>query len=261
MSCIAALGACHKPAAGPSSAKPAATPSSVGYVAPPEMKSVQHSAAGGVEIRGVSRPEALIELLGPDGTGFTATADHAGAWEMRAPSVDPRLYVLAEKVADRLIRSRAYVVILPAPGIAALGLRPGSGPRSFAIPSTDPVITAIDYDRGGAAVVSGLAGPDRAVKVQLDGQDVGEGRTDRAGAFSVSLSDVLKPGGHVAAVRVIDDQGVGDVAQARFEVGPASAAFTPPLSAQRQDNGWRLDWQTPGGGVQTTLAFDTEPRA
>lgn len=224
------------------------------------MKGVQHSAAGGVDIRGVSRPDALIELLAPDGTGFTATADHAGAWEMRAPSIDPRVYVLAEKAGDRLVRSRGYVVILPAPGIAGLGLRPGTGPASFASPGHGPVITAVDYDRGGAAVVSGVAGHDRPVRVQLDRQDAGEGRTDRSGAFAISLSDVLKPGAHIASVRVADDHGVGEVAQVRFEVRQA-APFAPPLLAQRLDGGWRLDWLTPGGGVQTTLAFDSDPRA
>ena len=33
------------------------------------------------------------------------------------------------------------------------------------------------------------------------------------------------------------------------------------LSSEGLDDAWRLDWITPGGGVQTTLAFDPEAGA
>lgn len=260
MACGAALAACGKPAAGPSPSETLtpAEKAAAAYAAPPSLTSAEHSAAGGVELRGVSRPDAQVKLAGVGGT-FSTMADHAGAWELRAPSVDPQIYALAADLSGRIVRSRGYVVILPAPGIAAVILRPGTGAVAPGGPRGEPAITAIDYDRGGAGVVSGRAGPDKLVRIQIDGQDAGEGRTDRTGAFSISLSNVLKPGAHNVAVRVINDQGVGEVAQAAFDVGPA--AFTPPLSAQRTEQGWRLDWATPGGGVQTTLLFDTEPRA
>jgi hypothetical protein len=31
---------------------------------------------------------------------------------------------------------------------------------------------------------------------------------------------------------------------------------TPPFDAERLDGAWRIDWMTPGGGVQSTVLFD-----
>jgi len=264
LGCAAALAACQKPAArpAPSAAPATADEAASAYIVPPELKAAQHSAAGGVELRGTSRPDAQIRLLTSDGGMLSAVADHSGYWEMRAPSVDPRLFALAEETGGRLVRSRGFIAILPAPGIPALVLRPGAGPHAFGSAHSQPVIGAVDFDRGGAGVVSGLAAPGQALRVQVDGAEVGEGRSDAAGYFSISLAEMLKPGAHTAVVRAVNDQGqLGQPAQASFEVGPASMPLTPPLTAQRLEGGWRIDWVTPGGGVQTTIAFDTEPRA
>lgn len=261
LACVALMAGCGKPAAKPAAPASSAASAMAGYAAPPELLSAQHSAAGGVELKGVSRPDAQIRLLAPDGTGPSTIADHGGAWEMRGPSTDPRLFALSEAVPGRIIRSRGYVAILPPPGVAAIVLRPGAGPRALGGPRAVPVIVAVDFDRAGAGVVSGLAGVGKTLRVQVDGHDAGEGRSNQGGAFSISLSDVLKPGAHTAVVHLTGEPAPARSAAVAFDVAPPPASFPPPLLAQRLDTGWRLDWVTPGGGVQTTLVFDTEPRA
>lgn len=254
--CALALIACQKPA--PSAKAAAPTTEATGYARPPELTAAERSSAGGVELKGLARPDAQIRLLSPDGTAVPATADPSGAWELRAFVQEPRLYVLADDLSGRLVRARGYIALLPPPGAPAVLLRPGAGPHALGGARAKPLVTAVDYDRGGAGVVSGLAGAGQVVRVQLDGADAGEGRSDGTGAFSVSLSEMLKPGPHKVVVRAVNDQGPDQAAEAAFQVGPPPSEIKPPMTATRLDDGWRLDWVTPGGGVQTTIAFDTE---
>jgi hypothetical protein len=251
-----ALSACQKPAAPAGMEAPA--PAATGYAVPPELREAGRSAAGGVELKGTARPDAQIRLVSPDGTAIPAVADHTGAWELRVFVQEPRLYALADDLSGRLVRARGYIALLPPPGEPVVLLRPSAGPHALGGPRARPQVTAVDYDRGGAGVVSGLAAAGQVVRAQLDGADAGEGRSDAMGAFSVSLSEVLKPGGHRVTVHAVNDQGAVATAEAQFEVGPAPTEIKPPMTATRLEDAWRLDWVTPGGGVQTTIAFDTE---
>lgn len=249
----AALGACGKASA---PARAATPDEAAGYARPPELLDAGRSATGGAELKGVARPDAQVRLLSPDGTAIPAAADHSGAWTLRALVQEPRLYALADDLSGRLVRSRGYVALLPPPGQPVVLLRPGAGPHALGGPRAKPLIAAVDYDRGGAGVVSGLAAAGQVVRVQLDGADAGEGRADSMGAFSVSLSEQLRPGSHRVVVRAVNDPGPDALTEAQFEVGPTAAEIKPPMTAVRLEDAWRLDWLTPGGAVQTTIAFD-----
>ncbi len=135
------------------------------------------------------------------------------------------------------------------PGTAAVPLRP----------SRRLEIASVDFDGAGAAVVGGSAKPGDAVRLELDGAEAGEDRADTRGAFSVSLPEALKPGAH--ALAAVTPSGRSEVS---FDASPAAPLAQPPFAAARAgDAAWRIDWMTPGGGVQTTLLFDvpgTSPR-
>ena len=99
--------------------------------------------------------------------------------------------------------------------------------------------------------MAGLAQPGAVVKVELDGAEAGEGRANARGVFTVPLSQVLAPGDHqLAAVTAGARIGAG------FRAAPAGAIARPPFTATRAAASWRIDWMTPGGGVQTTILFD-----
>ena len=74
---------------------------------------------------------------------------------------------------------------------------------------------------------------------------------DAAGRFSVSLTHALTPGRHVMAAAEGDAR-----AQTAFEASPPGPLPRAPFRASRQGQAWRIDWMTPGGGLQTTLLFD-----
>jgi hypothetical protein len=252
----AAVSGCSRPgpaqAATPASASPPA-----GYLPPPEILTVVRRPDNTAALSGTAGAGADVRLASPDGSALRAAADGAGGWSLTVPAARaPRLYSLSEMSGGRLVRARGYLAILPTPAPEAVMLRPttaaapiGGGPRLS--------VSAIDFDGSGAAVVSGRSRPGETVRLRLDGKDVGEDRADPAGVFSVALPQALKPGPHMLTAIVN-----GLHASATLVAEPPAPIPAGPYAASRVAGGWRIDWITPGGGVQSTIVFDSrEPRA
>jgi len=249
----ALLAGCGKPSTPAQAPAATRTPAQSDYVAPPEVTGVSGDPGRMLVLQGAAQPQARIRLASADGAASGATAGPSGAWTLPiAPASTPRLFSLAADMDGRTVPARGYLALLPG-GEAAM-LRPAAGARPMIPPGAPPRIGAVDFDAAGAGVVSGRARPDRPVRVLLDGQDAGEGRTDRNGWFDVSLSDNLKPGRHAVAVGTADGR-----ADAAFDGAHAAPIAAPPMNAARVDGGWRLDWMSPGGGVQSTVLFDQAP--
>ncbi|HLI67526.1 MAG TPA: Ig-like domain-containing protein [Caulobacteraceae bacterium] len=226
--------------------------SAAGYVSPPRFTAADRRADGQVEIVGRAQPNAHIQLATPDGTVFAAVTDSRGAFSLAvsaAPAV--RLFGLSETEAGRPVRGEGYLAILPTPGRPAAVLRAGAGAQALSPPAGKLALTAVDFDSGGGAVVSGLARPGAPVRLTVDNGAGGETRADADGRFSFTLAAALKPGDHVLVV-----QSANGRAQARIQVSPGEAISGVPFRGRRQSGGWRIDWLTPAGGEQTTLILD-----
>lgn len=247
----ALLAACSRSAPGPAAPSPTQNEPQADYAAPPELSGASRGLGGEVTLAGTALPEARIRLAAPDGAAIGGTADAAGGWSLTVPAITaPRLVSLSEDAAGRLLRARGYVALLPAPGPPAVTIRPATGAEPFAR-SAAVSIAAVDYDRSGVAVVSGSAPPGQTVRVRLDGGAAGEGRANDRGVYVVSLSQPLPAGAH--SIDVATDRGE---ASAAFQSAPAAPILKPPFTAARASGAWRIDWITPGGGVQTTVVFD-----
>jgi hypothetical protein len=245
----ALLAACGRPAPSHAPAAAAQAPA-VAYLAPPQLVQATRRP-GAVILVGTAAPNAAIRLASPDGTALTASADRTGAFRITAPAgARPRLYSLSEVASGRLARAVGYIAALPAPGPPAALLRPAAS-ATLAIAAAPPGIEAVDYDASGAARASGHAAPGETVRLYLDGGDAGEDAADAAGAFSASLSQTLKPGPHQ-----LNLAGQRLRAGAVFTASRPGRLATPPFDAERTDGAWRIDWVTPGGGVQSTVLFD-----
>jgi hypothetical protein len=207
---------------------------------------------GGVALAGKTDPEARIRLQSPDGSAYGVTAGPDGTWNLATPqALGVRLLGVAEVVGSRAVQSVGYLAVLPAPGQPAVLLRAGAGSQTLAPATSAPWISAIDFDPGGGAVVSGVGRPGVPVHVTLDGATAGEARPDAAGRFSVMPAFVLKSGLHRADVQSAVGQG-----HANFAFSPAAQIAGTPFIGQRQAEDWRIDWLTPAGAPQTTLVFD-----
>jgi hypothetical protein len=199
-----------------------------------------------VTLSGQAEPLASVRLGAPTGEALLGKADAAGAWRLVAPlAAEPRLYGLSMTMEGRTVQAQGYLMI--APDGAAVLLRASAGAEVMGRSSPSPLILAIDYDRSGGGVVSGVGAPGAGLGVRVDRVTRGEGKVGGDGRFSISLNQPLAAGTHVIQVA-----GEGGEQQVVVDVSPPRPPTGGPASSTLTAAGWRVDWMTPGGGLQST---------
>lgn len=252
LAAVLGLAACG-PAPGPSAASaPApAEATEAGYLAPPQLLSVDRTGAG-LRLSGQAPAGATVRFASPDGQAFTATATSNGGWRLDLPaSPQPRMFALSAETGGHVLRSEGAVIAAPAPAFPLLLARAGAS----ALPSGDgtgaPRLVSVDYDSGGGVSVGGFAAPGAAIRLTVDGAPAGQGQADARGRFGVAVTGgQARPGAHAFAV-----QTPAGTASVRVILSPA-APLDAPFRAAREAGGWRIDWSPPGGGAQTTVLLD-----
>ncbi|MBU4435379.1 MAG: hypothetical protein KKC14_13300 [Alphaproteobacteria bacterium] len=239
----------------PKTAPPAVHTDAVeaGYIAPPRVEQVDHRSTG-LTLRGVGAPDARVRLGAPTGEAIMGQADAAGHWSLSVPASDRvRLYGLSMTHAGRTVQAEGYVLITPEADVALL--RAGAGAWRLASGSSSPEILAVDVDPEGGAVISGMAAPGAGLGVRVDRTPRAVGQASDDGRFFLSLSEPLRGGAHDIQV-----SGEGGEQKISVTISGAAPFENGPFRAQRIDTGWRVDWLTPGGGVQTTLILEGASR-
>jgi len=240
------LAACGPGAPTPSkAAADKADSAEAGYLAAPTLSATRR-AANGIVISGHGAPDADLRLGSPTGEVVMGKVDGLGQWSVTVPN-EPgvRLFGLSTILDGRTVQAEGYVMVADGGEVALL--RAGAGALRLAAESSEPRILTIDVDREGGAVVSGVATPGAGLNVRVDRVTRGGGRTDDEGRFNISLTDALAPGVH-------DIQAAGEGGETAVAVAVTQAAplVYGPVRANRTPGGWRVDWLTPGGGIQTT---------
>ncbi len=203
---------------------------------------------GRIVLAGRAQPGAPVRLATPEGRVISVVAGADRGWRITLPpSPDMRLYSLAMIDGGRMVQSEGYLAV--APDIVAQ-LRAGAGASSLGAATDGPRVTAVDYDSKGGCVVSGVAAPGGAVMISIDGVERGAVRGDGSGRFSLALDEPIAPGPHTIAL--VESGRRSDVT---LDVTPPGPLPAIPIRAERTGSGWRVDWTTPGGGLQTTLLF------
>ncbi|KRA70493.1 hypothetical protein ASD89_14175 [Caulobacter sp. Root656] len=246
---LLALGACGRGDKGwrrdPATAKIEQVSSRDSYLKPPSLVSAVRQGEA-VTLSGQAEPLASVRLGAPTGEALLGKADAAGAWRLVAPlAAEPRLYGLSMTMEGRTVQAQGYLMV--APSGAAVLLRAGAGAEVMGQSSPSPRILAIDYDRSGGAVISGVGAPGAGLGVRVDRVTRGEGKVGGDGRFSISLDQPLAGGTHVIQVA-----GEGGEQQVVVDVAPPTPPRGGPASSTLTAAGWRVDWMTPGGGVQST---------
>ena len=217
------------------------------YLAPPRVEAVR-AGAGGLVLSGTAPAGGKVRLAAPSGQAMYAPVDAKGHWAIALPPAQqPRIFGLSASVRRRQAQAEGYVLVTPA-GQAAL-LRAGAGALRIDRPA-QPGLRAVDFDRGGGLEVSASAPPGATVILRLDGRQAAEGRADAAGRYEASLGSPtpIRAGAH--QMQLFGD-GFSDQATVQLNAGPPLA--DGPLRSQLTSAGLRVDWLTPGGGVQSTL--------
>jgi hypothetical protein len=244
------LGACQvkvasiAPAGPPA---PAARPSESDYQAAPTLSSAVREGGARIRLTGHAGPGDRVRLASPDGQAVYARAGADGVWRVAlAVAGGTRLFGLSMVQAGRAVQSEGYIALTPHGTVAQL--RSGAGAVVLGDEAAGPVILAVDYDSKGGAVVSGRASPRASLDLWVDGVRRGRGAAGPDGVFSLGLDEPLTFADH--HLEIVDGP-------RRAVADPRLALARPPsvgpYRATQTASGWRIDWLTPGGGLQTTL--------
>jgi hypothetical protein len=219
------------------------------YRRPPAVTRVIAEPAGRIRLEGAADADSRVRLATPFGESIFSKADAQGAWRLSLPpSGRLRLFSLSMVEAAGSVQAEGYLAV--APGLAAQ-LRAGDGALLLTPPRSALAVTALDFDRKGAAVVSGHAPAGATVSLVVDGKAAGEASADPKGAFTLDLGEPLSASLH--QIRVTDGA-LSAVVTA--DATPGDPPAKGPFVATPMGAGWRVVWMPPGGGLQTTLLFD-----
>ncbi len=226
----------------------AAARAEAAYRAPPAVTRVAGLTGERVLLTGVAVAGARVRLGTPRGGALFVTADGTGGWRIILPaSTEVRLFGLSMTETGRSTQAEGYLAVTPEAEVAQL--RAGSGAAVLSAPGPARIL-AVDFDRRGGTVVSGAASPGASITVRADGTARGSTTADARGRFSLAFNEPLALGEHQ-----IDATGVAGVEASMSPPAPTSGG---PFGAGRIPGGWRIDWLTPGGGMQSTLLFQRE---
>ena len=229
-------------------ASKAGAAAAAGYLTPPLVRAIKVGRAG-LALVGTATPGARIRLGAPTGELRYAVADNAGLWTIVIPpATELRLFGLSMTVGARSAQAEGYLAVTP-DGRGAQ-LRAGAGSLVLSPPSRRPLILALDFDRDGAAMVSGVGAIDAEVGLRLDRTAAGSSSVDRLGRYSIALSRPMTSTSHELEI-----SGEGGEQVVMVDAGRPTPLGSP-FRARRVGKAWRIDWMTPGGGVQSTLLFD-----
>ncbi len=233
-------------ACGPAQGPPASAASrqdEAAYLPPPSIDRMA-PAPGGLLVDGAAAPGAGVRLASPGGDGLAATADASGRWRLSVPMPDgPRIFGLSQTQSGRTTQAEGYVFLSPE-GRGWL-LRAGAAARPLGTASAGGMV--VDHDRNGGAVISGRGPADALLVAQVDGRRAGEARTDASGRFEIRLNGPAPTG--ESRLRVF---GEGLNLETLLRVSPPAPLDAGPMRVVVQGQGLRIDWLTPGGGIQTT---------
>lgn len=238
-----ALAACQGPSA--SDAAKAQVPAVHAYAAPPQVLGVARNG-GVIEIEGSAPAKARVRLAQPNGAAMFAAADAQGRWSLSFPApAEPQVFGVSAEADGRTAQAQGYLLVSP-DGRAALLRAGGAALRVDALPAT--AIGAIDFDREGGAVISGRAPANSTFDVRVNGKQAAEAHSDAQGRFEVVLTSPLTPGHRRLQMIGPGYEASADISVSRPIVPPAG-----PLRAAQTAGALRIDWVTPGGGLQTTM--------
>jgi hypothetical protein len=246
---VATLAGCGPTVIPRSGQSTAASNAERGYAPPPQVLSAVRTADGHLLISGTAPGGSRVRLATPAGDATFATADAGGAWRLEIPQAgEVRLFGLSATTAGRTTQAEGYMVV--APGGEVAQLRSGSGARVLVKRSMALEVLNVDFDRKGGAVVSGMAPAGAPVAVQIDDKTAVRVKASSEGRFILPLNEPLRPGLHAIAAASASSR-----AEQSLEVSSAPKPQGGPFGAQPVPGGWRVDWLTPGGGIQSTILY------
>ena len=231
-----------------------------GYLQAPVLTSARVSG-GAVVLSGRAANVARVRLSSPYGQALGTTASDTGDWSIEVPATlnpaEPlQMYGLAQDREGRQVQAEGYIAVLPDPLTPVVLLRAGTGARPIGPQGAGlGSVLVADFDDLGGLAVSGQAGAGQEIKAALDGVWIAQGRADRDGHFSLALSGATRPGAHQISLQI-----GGRTLILPLDIQPARLAAGRLYKSTQIQGGWRIDWTTPSGGVQSSVIMVPSPQ-
>ncbi len=210
---------------------------------PPVSVDRFQSAGPDTEITGLAAAGARVQLTRPGGERLTVEADAEGRWRLKVTGGAPMVFGLSQVVQGRTLQAEGYVFHSPATG--GWLLRAGASARPLGDAGRRALV--IDYDRRGGTIISGQAPPEGLFVAQINGRRAGEGRSDVSGRYEIRLNGPVPMG--ESRLRVF---GEGLNREMVLRLSSPAPLVEGPVRVTPLVGGTRIDWMTPGGGVQST---------
>ncbi|MEI9902722.1 MAG: hypothetical protein WDN06_01120 [Asticcacaulis sp.] len=220
-----------------------------GYARAPQITVVAGSG-GTVTVSGLALPGGRVRFLYGADRAIGVTADSKGRFKADLPTTaQGGLYDISMEDTGRQVEADGRLFVPPAAPQKAVILRAGAPSRPVAHPG--PGITLVDYDAAGAMLVTGVAAPQAAIAIEVDG--VSWPKQPRAAADGAFTATCQIPPLEDTAVTLDITVAAGSETWNRTIAVSRSPSGGDRITAV--NGGWRVDWVLPGDGMQTTLVF------
>lgn len=220
-----------------------------GYTGAPIITAVSQPSPGTVVVTGQALPDGRVRFLYGQDRAVGVTADGQGHFSAELPiSGAGALYDLSMEDSGALLHAEGRLFVPAGQAAKAVLLRPGSPAAPIATPTMG--IAIVDYDSAGALGVVGRVAPRAGVNLMIGSEVRAQPIGDAVGLYS-AVTQISPPTANAATITV-----AVEAAGAEWKrTVPVSKPAEDKDAVTAVDGGWRVDWQMPGGGVQTTLVF------
>lgn len=256
---IALLGGCQPPH--PASRDPAAQEAAAleaqGYTHAPVISAVEAGERDFDVVSGQAPADSRVRFafanpLKSASQAVGVTTDGQGRFHAEVPVTgNGGLYDITVDDGGRPRPAEGRLFIPPGRPDKAVLLRPGTTSR-LVQPQAMGVMVA-DYDAAGAFALSGRVAPNADVTVIVNNEIRAEVRSDALGVFDAA-TQVPPPSATALPVSVIV-QAVKQSFKRDLQVVAAQSTAKAGDQISMTAEGWRIDWQLPGGGKQSTVVF------
>lgn len=220
-----------------------------GYWRAPEITGVDQAGSNMFVVTGQTIPNARVRFSYAGNRAVGVTSDSKGRFRAELPSgPDGGLFDLSTEDSGRSMHADGRLFIpVGAPDKAVL-MRPGA--PSLALFNDLTPVAVIDYDRAGALAIAGRVAPTTPVEVVLNGEIRARTTSDDRGFYTATTQIEPPTESETANTLSVVAGGKENVRNFRD-----SRITGDSDRIARFEDGWRVDWVLPGGGMQTTLVF------
>jgi len=220
-----------------------------GYWRAPEITGVDQAGSNMFVVSGQTIPNARVRFSYSGQRAVGVTSDSKGRFRAELPSgLNGGLFDLSTEDSGRTMHADGRLFIPAGVPAKAVLMRPGA--PSLSLFNDLTAVAVIDYDQAGALAIAGRVAPTTAIEVVLNGEIRARTTSDDRGFYTATTQ--IDPPQDSETANTLSVMAGGKENVRNFKDSRIDGEGD---RITRFEDGWRVDWVLPGGGMQTTLVF------